>query len=243
VKVLHTGDWHGDRSTAGVARFKDVERAAYETMNFAMKEGVDLYIHTGDLADPDGGALTLRNVELAMRVATTLRADGIWNLWMPGNHDVSADGAGTSTLTPLAALDDEPGSKTIVCERPRWVSVEGTKVVALPYPVTARPYDPMEFVEEFLAKSYKEGDRVIVAGHMTELAGIEAGEETNEMARGRGVPFPLAQCRADWLLCNGHWHRQQDFQSMDRVVRICGSLARLTFGEEGHRPSFNVYEI
>lgn len=236
TKVLHTGDWHGDKSTAGVARFDDVARAVQQTVEVAKRERVDLYCFTGDLTDPDSGSVVLRCVDLAVRAAMDLHRAGIESAWIAGNHDVAEDGQGTTTLSPLRSLPVQ------VFEKPAVVSYGDLELIALPYPSLSTAYDPAEFLRTnrvLLAMAKK----VVVAGHMTALEEIPDGEETLEMPRGRGVPFPLEQCGPSWLLLNGHWHDRQTYQAGGRQVHICGALARLTFGEERNVPSFTIHEI
>ena len=121
------------------------------------------------------------------------------------------------------------------------IEFDGCTGCFLPYPSGSSPYDPAAFVQS--NRAIFGHNKAFVAGHLTRLNGVPDGEETREMPRGKGVPFPLEECGPSWLLFNGHWHERQEFRSGGRSVHICGALARLTFGEEKNRPSFSVYTL
>jgi DNA repair exonuclease SbcCD nuclease subunit len=178
-----------------------------------------------------------------METARELNDAGI-DFWLtPGNHDVQEEGSGRSVLSPLAAL----GQGVRVFDRPATALLPGRPrannglafAVLLPYPPATLPYDPAAFVR----KAREVGRVALVAGHMTEIAGVEPGEESLEMSRGRGVPFPLAECDPSWLLLNGHFHLGQTFTSAGRTVHLPGSLIRLTHTEAKHKPRFYLAEV
>jgi DNA repair exonuclease SbcCD nuclease subunit len=243
--ILNSSDWHADALSAGVDRFDDVAQAVAQTVKVAREEKVDLYLFTGDLCDPDDAPRVLRAVGLMIETAMELAGAGIDAWLVPGNHDVVENGSGRSTLSPLAALGIDEVS---VFDRPEVALLPGrpkakggapAHAVLLPYPPASRPYDPARFVREARART----GVAMVAGHMTELTGVPDGEETREMMRGRGVPFPLVECDPRWLLVNGHWHEGQTFRSGEREVVIPGSLARLTHGEAASKPRFLLLEV
>lgn len=241
--LLQSTDWHADARSSGVDRFDDVAEAVAQTVKVAREEKVNLYLFTGDLCDPDDGPRALRAVQLAIETAVELRDAGIDSWWLRGNHCCVNDGSDRSVLTPLSALGegvrvfDRP-AVTLIPGRPR--AHQGLAfAILLPYPGATHPYDPAEFV-----RKSKAVDRVVlVAAHLTEISGIEEGEENREMARGKGVPFPLAECDPSWLLLQGHFHVGQVFESGGRAVHIPGSLVRLTHTEAAHKPKFFLAEI
>jgi DNA repair exonuclease SbcCD nuclease subunit len=235
--ILNSSDWHADWVTAGVDRYDDVAEAVAQTVWAARAEKVDLYLFTGDLSDPDDGPRALRAVKLALDVARELRDAGIPSAWVAGNHDVIEDGGGRSTLTPLAAM----GAGVTVFDAPGAVALPGRPdalLVALPYPPASRPYDASEVL-----KAPRLRQRVaVVAGHMTEVTGVEPGEESLAMNRGRGVPFPFEACSPEWLLVNGHVHLGQTFRTGPYTLYIPGSLVRLNHGEERVQPHYLILE-
>jgi len=234
MKVLITSDWHGDHVTLGVMRFPEIEAAAIESVRVAIEQKVDLYAFTGDLTDPDSGTMVFEAVELAGKVIRLLTLAGIPSVWIPGNHDVIENGRGRSTLAPLTCVDF--GAKII--EQPARIEVTrhsgaSIKVICLPFTAASHGYD----VEHFL-RDCEPSD--LVLAHLA-VPGVQPGEETTEIPRGREVVLPakLAMQKAK-VVVNGHYHRAQ--VSPDGVL-IPGSLARLTFGEADHKPSFLMVEI
>jgi hypothetical protein len=118
------------------------------------------------------------------------------------------------------------------------VTVVGLPFVAATNPAYAEsPYAPAVEAAKFTALGGREED-TIVLGHLTEIPEAKPGEETTELPRGRGIPFPVAACKAKTLV-NGHFHRRQKASG----IWMPGALARLTFGEETHDPGFLILEV
>lgn len=237
MKLLCSSDWHGDAVTLGKPRFKDVEAAVRETVDVAIKKKVDRYLFLGDLCDPDSGVSVFRCVGLAIEVARTLSNNAIPSIWLAGNHDVIEDGSGETTMTPLRGLDD---SNIQVIEQPK---AFGT-FLALPFTATSHAYDARKFVTGILDSKHLP-PQFTVLSHLS-MPGVQPGEETTDMPRGRDIEFPLdlfPEGRTDALILQGHYHRQQRhvFQG-SAPVHIPGSLERLTFGEQGHEPSYLLIE-
>lgn len=247
--ICVSSDWHADARSHGVDRFDDVAQAVAQTVKAAREEHADLYLFLGDLCDPDDVPRALRSVRLMLDVALEL-ADAAIPLWvLAGNHCRIEDGSGRSVLSPLAAFEhsafpaavqvfDEPAT-ALLPGRAKKTSGRPAFAVVLPYPSASNAYDPAAYVRSAQPREHV----ALVAAHMTELSGIEPGEESLEMSRGRGVPFPLAECDPSWLLMNGHWHHGQTFESGGRSVIIPGSLARLTHGESRAHPRFLMVEV
>lgn len=241
-RALVTSDWHADATTAGLARYDDVERAAFETVDEAARQRCSHYLFLGDLTDPDEERWT-RAVGLAVRVARALDERGISSYWLVGNHDVVEDGSGAHTLSALAALGGDVRCR--VLDRPRAGVFDGSGVdyVALPYVARSHAYDPERYVREEAPKVLAARRPVVVLGHLC-VAGVTPGSETEDMPRGREVFFPADACRETFadrglLMLNGHYHRAQEHGG----VWIPGSLERLTFGEVEHRPGWLVVEF
>ncbi len=255
MKVVISGDWHGDWVTAGVPRFDEIAKAVDATVRAAVDMKAGLYIFDGDLAEVDGPGM-LQTLALAVGVAKDLNQHGIQSVWLNGNHDVIEDGYGTSNLTPMAEVEgaelvDSPriipfadrvpsmpfGSEA----RAKYLSQQrlppGVKRVAcLPFTPRTHNYDPRAFVRDNAAAHPD-----LVVGHLM-LEGIAAGSETTDMARGRDVFWPLAEIKECWpgaLLVGGHYHETQVYQG----VHLVGSLARLTRSELSNTPSYLVATI
>jgi DNA repair exonuclease SbcCD nuclease subunit len=129
----------------------------------------------------------------------------------------------------------------------------GYGFLALPFTPTIRNYDANEWVRNTLAPT-KTGDPnvpfhkgIIVLSHLS-MPGVQPGEETTELPRGRDIEFPL-QALADSgrpvaLTAQFHYHRQQTLElpHIGKCI-IPGSLAQLTFSEEGKPSGFVIVEL
>lgn len=251
MKILVTSDWHGDAFTAGLARFDDVARSARATVELAKRERCDGYVFMGDLADP--GPRAHRCSALAIELASDLARVGIWSRWLVGNHDVVEDGAGASTLEPVAAYSrslGEVGSagmrSVAVWSNPSVEFLRGSDVfvVALPHPARGCGYVPIDYVQSIGTAAFAEARVVLVFGHLT-VPGIEPGSETREMPRGREVRYPVEAIRERWgdrvVMLNGHYHRS--YRRAESPVIVPGSLERLTKGEAGNMPGCLILEV
>lgn len=242
MKLVISSDWHTDRSTLGVPRYRDIADAAWQTVDVAKSEKADAWAFLGDLCDPDDGPAALQGVALAIEIASDLARAHIMNFWLSGNHCVMGNGSGKTVLSPLRSLRLP---EVMVFERAETFEFQGVSVAVLPYvDVGMREGDEHAGIREMYERNPAKG---LVLGHATYLPGITPGEETNEMPRGRAVPFPFEWTRPDWTLLNGHWHEGQTYEMEisgggPRQLLIPGSLARLTFGE-AHTPRFLVLEI
>jgi len=256
MKILVTGDWHADAKTLGHSRSSDVDRAVREMVDYAVDpaSGVDVFCFLGDLCDPDAGSASFRSVELAVSAAVTLSSANVANVWVAGNHDVIENGSGDTTLSPLRPLERAYAGLTEVHERPRasyagtGVDGEAVFIRSLPFAATSHAYDPREHV----GRSSKVDWRMTASSHLVVLAhlavaGVQPGEETTDMPRGREVLFPRECFPGEDTrthLFNGHYHRQQTHElAGHRPVHIPGAPARFTFGEESHEPSYLLMEV
>lgn len=234
-----SSDYHTDRKTQGFDRYDEIRAAAHQTVDVAIAEKADLWAFLGDLCDPSDGAAVARGVELTLEIALRLRGARIRSVWLSGNHCPYEDGSGRTVLSPLRALASDVDDLLFLFETPgSWLSLDGVRVVALPYPPASRPFDLAECaVKEISKGGYRTG---LVLGHATEIPGAVEGEETHEMPRGRGVPFPIDVIPKGWVMANGHMHTPQ--VTPDGVL-IPGALARLTRGERANDPRFLLVDV
>lgn len=246
MKVVAASDFHTDAVTAGVPRFGEVARAARASVQAAvdLRRGGEkvAYVFAGDLCDPDVVPDVLRATMLIFELIEILSGEGVESFWLAGNHDVIEDGSGLTTLSALRRFRPEIGcARAHVIEKPGlYEFVDGSNLVALPYTASSCPYDPAKVVREIL----EEGCRNVVVSHLG-VPGVQPGEESGEMARGREVLLPLAEVRNADLIIQAHYHRSQVFRPPGGgcPVHVIGSLARLTHGEEGHRPGYLVVDL
>jgi DNA repair exonuclease SbcCD nuclease subunit len=244
MDVVVTTDWHGDASTAGFARFDDVEAAVGRSVEHAVEIKAGLYLFMGDLITNDPSLdLMIRCAALAQNTAARLSTWNIPSVWMPGNHDVFEDGRGTTVVDVL----NHCLGVAYVMKEPGTFCLEGNKLaLVLPYAPPSHAYDPASFVEETAAKLEAQGrnldDVVLVAGHLM-IEGIGKGSESEDMARGGDIWFPNAQVKKLFpraVRTNGHYHRRQVFDG----IHIPGSLAGpMTRGEQDNEAGFMVIRV
>lgn len=244
MKLVTSGDWHPDFAMMGMSRFDEVERAVRQSVAVAIKEEARAYLFLGDLADPDSGGETFKAINLLADVALELKEEGIDFIAIAGNHDILEDATGATTLTPLRALEAHDDSIRIhIEEHPQLVSLDAkTAILCLPYTAPSHPYDPAQAVKELWPED--PNVKVIVISHLM-LTGIHPGSETKDLPRGRDVMFPFKETAKAYMRLQGHYHKRQTFDPGDGgpLIRIPGSLCRLTFGEETNEPGFLIVDI
>jgi DNA repair exonuclease SbcCD nuclease subunit len=254
VRVVVHSDLHADHVTMGVSRRDDAYRALVAVRNEA--KGAEVVFFLGDLSDPEDGPAALRAASMLAEHAVKVADGGAQFVAIPGNHDVFEDGSGDSTLDVLLSIDlpevhllFEPVAVTF--DR---TTKDAFNVVALPFSATSHAYDPDAFVREVVGHPDRYGlvntAPTFVIGHL-QVPGVQPGEETKELPRGREVLFPFAavaslidRMKGPVVVMNGHYHRRQDFTApQGYAIHIPGSTARLTMGEERHEPSYLVIEV
>lgn len=238
MKIAITGDWHLDASTGGFDRFNDVSNAIDEMLGHVIDEKVDLFVFLGDLCDPDANR-SPRCVAVAINAALRLSNHGIASRWLVGNHDVIEDGSGSSTLEPLEALRESVGlsANVRVVYEPELERIGDASFVWLPYVPRCLNYNAANFVRDL---GEIDGP-IVVASHLS-VRGIDPGSETHDMPRGRDLWLPLGEIATNWIdrafVVNGHYHKAH---AAERFA-MPGSLARMTFGEEGNPTGFLILE-
>lgn len=250
-RIIVSSDWHDDAVTRGVSRRKEIRDAVWQSVNHAIARDADAYVFAGDLCDPDDGPTVAVASEFAVEVARHLSSHKIPSYWITGNHDTIENGRDTS-LSPLRGLNDP---NIVVAERPMVVGpfapIVGVGVSWVLLPHTA--YGAKEHSVDMLPKllEYTAGfSSVVIVAHLS-VSGMQPGEETTEMPRGRELTLPthlIAEHQRRHpeqriIVINGHYHRQTNHAVDGIVVHVPGSLARLTFGEQDHTPSFLDIEI
>jgi DNA repair exonuclease SbcCD nuclease subunit len=233
VRLVVVSDLHADWSTLGVPRHDEVRAVAEASARAAASERADAWLFLGDLCDPDNGGATMRAVAMMIDVVSGLLDGGVRCVLVAGNHDACLDGSGATTLSPIAAMRHE---LLHVFERPGTLRLDArATLIALPFAAGPNAYEPARFARE----AWPEDGEAIVAGHLT-IPGMHPGSETTDMPRGREVTFPFEETRRAALRMNGHYHEHTAFDPSDGgpSIVVPGSAARLTFGEERHRPGF-----
>jgi DNA repair exonuclease SbcCD nuclease subunit len=247
MKALAFSDIHADWITEGQPRFEDIKKAMNCMVEDAIERKVDRVFFLGDLCDPDKNLSVVRCIELLGNSVADLAVHGIASHLIPGNHDVIEDGSGSTTLTPLKCLGYYNGMVR-VHERPELVHGIGSRsggdlidIITLPFTPVSHDYSAEKFVRDTLQNYLHRDRRLLVLSHLV-VDGIQPGEETTEMPRGRNIVLPhklIAELYPDSVILQGHYHRRQKFEN----VNVVGSLVNLTFSEEAHHPGYLYLEI
>ncbi len=238
--ILAFSDVHADHVTEGLARFDDIEQALTQVTDDAIREKVDHVCFLGDLCDPDKNLSVVRCINLAMCTAVRLHEHDIRSHWLPGNHCVIEDGSGATVLTPFRALQ-LLCSSVYLHEEPSFSTYNDLNLLALPFTPLSHTYDPVEYAKKMVHLKDTAGLPLVVLSHLV-VEGIQPGEETTEMPRGRDIVLPhkmIAELMPEALILQGHYHRRQVFEG----VHVVGSLVNLTFGEETHKPGYLIVEL
>jgi DNA repair exonuclease SbcCD nuclease subunit len=241
MRALAFSDVHLDHVTEGLPRFNDIEKALMGVCKHAIRDKVDRVFFLGDLCDPDKNLSVVRCIRVIQTMALVLSQHGIKSHWLAGNHDVIEDGSGATTLTPLEAL--VPGNDCIrVHERPNFGCYAGLDIIVLPFTPLSHTYDPEEVIRDAHRQRIDSSDLpLVILSHLV-VEGIQPGEETTEMPRGRDIVLPhklIKELLPNALILQGHYHRRQKYEN----VNVVGSLVNLTFGEELHHPGYVEVDI
>jgi DNA repair exonuclease SbcCD nuclease subunit len=245
TRIVCISDVHLDKVTMGVPRFEEGKRALWEAAAQAARHRA-VFAFLGDLSDPDDNvAGTLGAMSEAVAVATWLDANGIPSIWIAGNHDVDEGGSGRTTLGPVRALRQH--SRNVhVMERPTLVDIWGVTFACLPFAPVSHAYDPDEAMREMLIEAPDE-NKMVILSHLS-VPGIIAGEETEEMPRGRDMPFPFEASVSDKrvvLRLSGHYHKRQVFDPGDGGVpiQVVGAPVRFSAHDEHAEPGFLIIDL
>jgi len=250
MKFVVVSDLHHDWKTCGVPRAAEIQAAVTESVYAAVNHHADAWIFTGDLCDPDEPVAVIAALGMMVQASTILRHHHIRVICVAGNHDVQETGTGQTVLHPMAGMPhgiyvfQQPGVWSMQLDKHEdtWVDVLG-----LPYTATSHAYDPVFQVKAAAEQRAKRSERpILVLGHL-HIPGVQPGEETTEMPRGREVVFPVEEVgklTGPKIVINGHYHRRQAFRpaGQEYVIHIPGSVARLTFAEEKHTPGYLLVE-
>lgn len=240
MRIVAVSDLHLDHFTRGVSRFEDISSALHHSVDHAVRVQANCFACLGDLCDPDVNMVPFRALNVVAKLIMHLYANNIPSIWIAGNHDVIEDGSGATTLTPLRALQAlkmNDGTDAVrICETPSVFEFAGCSMLALPFTPTVNGYDPTQFVAAQLDTDYP----LVILSHLA-VTGVQPGEETTKMPRGRDIVLPDGMLRsraAPTLVLQGHYHRRQVFRGNGVPVHVVGSLAQLNFGEEDNAPGF-----
>ncbi len=266
MKIIAISDVHLDARTAGVARYEEAMTALYTAASFAVDNKADLFLFNGDLCNADCGSFAWVCATASLVVAKKLLKNNIQQVWVAGNHDVEENGTNYTTLSPISALlagniygcvFESPGIRVLSSKNHSdRVTLRGPETLLIALPFTSSDerstnrYDPYETYPKLYqdALKWEACSQIVVASHLTTIAGsVELGDESQELARGRGVPLPVEQIaknKIPTLVLQGHFHRKQEVVPKveggwpHAPIQIIGAPVRFNFGEASHAPSF-----
>lgn len=225
-------DLHLDHVTQGISRLPEVEAAVLQSVAHAVAIKASAWLFLGDAMDPDAGAKVFDCLRVLFHAAEALRQAGIPVVMLAGNHDVVVDGSEATTLTPF-----RHSAGVHLLERPSVLELPDLPpMAAFPFAASSHSYDPETAFDAL--------DGYVTLSHLN-VAGVQPGEETKEIPRGREVMFPITKTTKALLRLQGHYHRQQAFDPGDDgpPILIPGAPCRLTHSEEGHEPGYLVVGV
>ena len=272
IKLLHTADIHIgmenygriDPATGINARVMDFLRRLTDIGDYAIEQGVDVFVFAGDAyrtRDPN----PTHQREFARRIKRIADA-GIPVILLVGNHDLPAVAKRATSIDIFGTLDvpnvivgNREELHQVTCRRG-----QPLQVATAPYPLRSA----LVSKEDSQGKSLGELDGMLQAAMMDNIAALAAqarekpdlpailvghfsvneashGSEQNIMiGRDAALPRSVLADPAFRYVALGHIHKHQslngDFQP---PVLYSGSIERIDFGEEHEPKGFVVAEI
>lgn len=256
MRLLHTSDWHASRLWKGRHRTDELARVLDNLADVAIRERVDILLHTGDVFDHAAPHAEAERVvfQFFRRVGTA----GIRCVVLAGNHDHPA------RMEAWGGLAELVGVHTV----PRPVPVDGGGVVEM---VVANGQRARMAVLPFAAphllvggmdllKGEQPASRTWVAGMRTAMAALSArfapdavnilmahthllGARFSGSERQLHITDAWAADPADLptsasYVALGHIHRPQAVPGTAVPTHYAGSPLQLDFGEAGEAKSF-----
>lgn len=242
IRIVFTSDNHLNRYYAKMTRDqlrerrKRIRQAFRETVDFAIKQNVQFYLHGGDLFDnPDPNPLELAYVA---REFKRMQAHGIKILAISGNHDMPRY-AGESA-TPIRIYQELDalrvfGKRTEV--EFETFDIDGTRIAIgglAPDPRAEAGSDPLEGVEIHPP----EADVTLLMLHGGVEDAVPPGFEEGVFKKSTIAALK----KIDYFLV-GDIHFTNKLSVEHATVLIPGSTERLTFGEIKNEPGFYYLEL
>ena len=267
LRILHTSDIHigvenysrVNPETGLSTRLEDFLRVFDEAVDFAVREGVDLFLFCGDAYKSRDPSQTHQR-EFAKRIARLVK-EGVSVFLLVGNHDLpNAFGRATSleiySTLPLTNVTVGEDFSTYVVETRKGP----VQVLALPWARRAKLMAREEMrgmtfpqVNEEIQRRIIEGLRqkaeeldsslpAVLAAHVTVTTAKLSSERSMMLGNDYVLPpSALALPQLDYAAL-GHIHRHQRLGDTPPLV-YSGSLQRVDFGEEDDDKGFYVIDL
>jgi len=272
IKLLHTADIHigmenygrVDPATGINARVMDFLRRLSDMADFAIAEGVDVFIFAGDaykVRDPN----PTYQREFSRRIKSIADA-GIPVVLLVGNHDLPTASKRASSISifdtlsvPNVYVGDREGLREITCRRG-----QPLQVATVPYPLRSALISR----EDAQGKSLAEMDNLlqtimvdnlralaeqarrrtevpaVLVGHFSVNEASHGSEQNIMIGRDAAVPRSVLADPTWRYVALGHIHKHQSLNSdAQPPVIFSGSIERIDFGEEHEPKGFVVAEL
>lgn len=272
IKLLHTADIHigmenygrVDPATGINARAMDFLRRLSDIGDYAVEQGVDVFVFAGDAYRTRDPNPTYQR-EFARRIKRIADA-GIPVILLVGNHDLPAVARRATSIDIFGTLDvpnvlvgNREDLHQVTCRRG-----QPLQVATAPYPLRSA----LVSKDEVQGKSLVELDAVlqaamianlqalagqarerpdipaILAGHFSVNEASHGSEQNIMVGRDAAIPRSVLADPTWRYVALGHIHKHQslngDFQP---PVLYAGSIERIDFGEEHEPKGFVVAEI
>jgi exonuclease SbcD len=272
IKLLHTADIHigmenygrVDPATGINARVMDFLRRLGDMADYAVQEGVDVFVFAGDAYKTRDPNPTYQR-EFARRIKRVADA-GIPVILLVGNHDQPAVSKRASSLSIFDTLDvpnvyvgDREALQEITCRRG-----QPLLVATVPYPLRSALISREEaqnrslaeidtllqsiMIENLQALAEQARRRpeipAILVGHFSVNEASHGSEQNIMIGRDASLPRSVLADPAWRYVALGHIHKHQSLNSdVQPPVIYSGSIERIDFGEEHEPKGFVVAEI
>jgi DNA repair protein SbcD/Mre11 len=272
IRLLHTADVHigmenygrVDPATGIDARVMDFLRRLSDLADYAIDEGVDVFIFAGDAYKTRDPNPTYQR-EFSRRIKRIADA-GIPVLLLVGNHDLPAVAKRASSIgifdtlnVPNVTVGDREELREITCRRG-----QPLQIATVPYPlrsaITGREDAQGKSLSELdsllqavmveniqaLAEQARRKPEIpaVLVGHFSVDEASHGSEKNIMIGRDAAVPRSVLADPAWRYVALGHIHRHQSLNSdAQPPVIFSGSLERIDFGEEDEPKGFVVAEL
>jgi exonuclease SbcD len=273
IKLLHTGDIHigmenygrVDPETGVNARVMDFLRRLSDMADYAIDQGIDIFIFAGDAYKTRDPNPTYQR-EFARRIKKVADA-GIPVVLLVGNHDLPSVARRATSISifdtlavPNVYVCDHEALQVITCRRG-----QPLQVATVPYPLRSTLISR----EEYQGKSLNELDGLlqsalidvirglaaearnqpdipaVLVGHFSVNEASQGSEQNIMIGRDVAVPRSVLADPSSWrYVALGHIHKHQSLnKDLQPPVVYSGSIERIDFGEEHEPKGFVVAEI
>jgi exonuclease SbcD len=272
IKLLHTADIHigienygrVDPATGINARVMDFLRRLSDMADYAIDEGIDVFVFAGDAYKTRDPNPTYQR-EFSRRIKSIADA-GIPVILLVGNHDLPTATKRASSISifdtlnvPNVFVGDREELREITCRRG-----QPLQVATVPYPLRsafisreAAQGKSLSEMDELLRTVMVENIQglaeqarrrpeipAVLVGHFSVNAASHGSEQNIMIGRDAAVPRSVLADPAWRYVALGHIHKHQSLNSdAQPPVVFSGSIERIDFGEEHEPKGFVVAEL